>query len=209
MDYSEISALVNKYWEGETTLEEEALLRKFFSTHTHSLPADLQEAAPLFQYFEDEAIKEWPAADLPELLPAPLHEIKTGHNGAQVSWSAADPDNIPENQTATRDTLVPLPATTDNRAKIIRVSPWQNWMKYAAVLLMAVGIGYGGKQFLVKQATIQQQLVQKDSFEDPEKAFAETQKALQLLAKNLNKGTSQMQKLSYFDEATEKIEGNN
>lgn len=187
MDYSEISALVNKYWEGETTLEEEALLRKFFSTHTHSLPADLQEAAPLFQYFEDEAVKEWPVADLPELLPAPLHEINAGHNGAPV----------------------PVPVAANHTSKVVRISPWQNWMKYAAILLMAAGIGYGGKQFLVKQATMQQQLVQKDSFDDPEKAFAETQKALQLLAKNLNKGTSQMQKLSYFDEATEKIEGNN
>ncbi len=187
MDYSEISALVNKYWEGETTLEEEALLRKFFATHTHSLPADLQEAAPLFQFFEEEAIREWPAAHSPELLPASLHEVQPGHNGSQL----------------------PLPVADNHTPRVVRIAPWQNWMKYAAVLLMAAGIGYGGKQFLVKQATIQQQLVQKDSFDDPEKAFAETQKALQLLAKNLNKGTSQMQKLAYFDEATEKIEGSN
>jgi hypothetical protein len=173
MDYSKISGLVNKYWEGETTLEEEILLREFFSTHTELLPADLQEAAPLFLYFKDEAVKEWPEVALPE-LPAVL-------------------------------TI----AATNGVMKPVRISPWQNWMKYAAILLMAVGMGYGGQQFLVKQAEMKQTLAQKDSFDDPEKAFAETQKALQLLAKNLNKGTSQMQKLAYFDEATGKIEGNN
>jgi hypothetical protein len=43
--------------------------------------------------------------------------------------------------------------------------------------------------------------------DDPRYALEETKKALRLLAKNLNKGTTQMQKLSYFNDATEVIEG--
>src|ERR1700712_5746131 len=52
MDYNNIRTLLEKYWEGETSLEEEAQLKRFFHDHPNDLPQDLQEAAPLFQYFE-------------------------------------------------------------------------------------------------------------------------------------------------------------
>ncbi|PSL43346.1 hypothetical protein CLV51_10835 [Chitinophaga niastensis] len=154
MDYNKISALLEKYWEGESSLEEEALLRNFFSTPHHDLPDELQEAAPLFQYFHEEAEKVWEAPS----------------------------------------------------AKVVKLSPLQHWMKYAAVLLMAIGIGYALKQHQHREKAVIVAMKAQD-MEDPQKAYAETKRALQLLAKNLNKGTSKMQKLSYFNEATAVIEG--
>ncbi|MBS0029622.1 hypothetical protein ACTJJ0_17575 [Chitinophaga sp. 22321] len=154
MDYNRISALLEKYWEGETSLEEEETLRVFFSTPHPDLPEALQEAAPMFRYFRAEAEKVW------EVPPA----------------------------------------------RVVKLSPMHHWMKYAAILLVAVGIGYAVKQHgqRERQAVV---AMKEQELNDPQRAFDETRKALQLLAKNLNKGTSKMQKLSYFNEATSLVEG--
>jgi len=159
MDYNKIRALLEKYWEADTSLEEEALLRRFFVTHREALPEDLREAAPLFGYFQAESEKELPA--LPEASILPLR----------------------------------------------RARPWQHWMKYAAMLLLLAGVGYSIQQFRHKQQQLDLYAWQQDTFTDPEKAYRETEKALELLARNLHKGTTQMEKLSYFNEATEKVRG--
>jgi hypothetical protein len=155
MEYNKIRELLEKYWEGETSLEEEEMLRSFYTAEHKDLPADLLEAQPLFRYFSAEANLELP--ELPALTQFPP------------------------------------------------VRAWEHWMKYAAIFLIAIGLGYAGRQYQEKQRRIDVVLAQRDTYDDPQKAFAATQKALRLLAKNLNKGTSQVQKLSYFNEATERI----
>ena len=45
-----MNELVEKYWEGETTLEEEAQLRRYFQDHEP--PAHLRSIAVLFQHYE-------------------------------------------------------------------------------------------------------------------------------------------------------------
>lgn len=171
MDYNHIIALLDRYWEGETTLEEEALLRRFFSESHPDMPEPLQEAAPLFGFFRDEMEKE---QELEERLPAP---------GIPVEASPA---------------------------RVVRLSPFRHWMKYAAVLLMAVGMGYAMKQYQRQETKVHIAEVQQQKMEEETRvAYLETKKALQLLAKNLNKGTDKMQKLSYFNEATGIITGAN
>jgi len=159
MEYNKIRELLERYWEGESSLEEEEMLRSFFAAEHADLPADLLEAQPLFRYLTDEAnleLPELPALELPPVIP-------------------------------------------------MKQRPWDHWMKDAAIFLIAVGLGYSARQFQSKQKRIDVVLAQQDTYEDPRQAYAATQKALQLLAKNLNKGTSKVQKLSYFNEATEKI----
>lgn len=46
MDYKYIEQLIDRYFEGETTLEEEQILRKFFAQD--ELPKHLQQWQPLF-----------------------------------------------------------------------------------------------------------------------------------------------------------------
>ncbi|QJB31252.1 hypothetical protein HF324_07700 [Chitinophaga oryzae] len=169
MDYNHIIALLDRYWEGETTLEEEALLRRFFSESHPDMPEPLQEAAPLFGFFREEMERE-------EALGEKL----------------------------------PVPAEAGPVTKVVPLSPFRHWMKYAAVLLMAVGMGYAMKQF--RQTATKARIAevqQKKMEEETRMAYLETKKALQLLAKNLNKGTEKMQKLSYFNEATGIIAGTN
>ena len=50
MDYNLIRSLLEKYWNCETSLEEEAILRKYFSEEK-DIPDDIKTYIPLFQYF--------------------------------------------------------------------------------------------------------------------------------------------------------------
>jgi lipase chaperone LimK len=52
MDSDKINGLLQKYWNTETSLEEEQLLRDYFSKE--KVPEGLTEAAELFQYFESQ-----------------------------------------------------------------------------------------------------------------------------------------------------------
>jgi hypothetical protein len=162
MAFNKIRELLDRYWEGTSSLEEEEELRRFFATAGEELPADLKEVQPLFSYFVAEAAVVVPV--------------------------------FPDLETV----IVEMPAP-------VKQSPWEHWMKYAAIVLVAIGVGYAARQFQAKEQRLVVVQQGGDTYDDPEKAFAATQKALQLLAKNLNKGTSQVQKLAYFNEATEKI----
>jgi hypothetical protein len=55
MDYNNIRKLLDKYWEGESSLQEETQLREFF-TGT-DVPEDLKTYQPLFQFFQMEQDK--------------------------------------------------------------------------------------------------------------------------------------------------------
>lgn len=163
MEFNKIRELLDRYWDGTSTLEEEEALRSFFSREWADLPADLKEAQPLFSYFA--AAAEMPVPVFPDI------EISVARTPV----------------------------------KPVKQLIWQHWMKYAAVILVALGIGYAVRQTETKHDRIMVALSEQDTFEDPEQAFAVTQKALKLLSRNLNKGTAQVQKLAYFNEATEKI----
>ena len=52
MDYSKIKILLEKYWNCETTLEEESLLQEYLSRS--DIPEDLKEFAALFQYYKSQ-----------------------------------------------------------------------------------------------------------------------------------------------------------
>jgi hypothetical protein len=51
MDSNRINELLSRYWNCETSLEEEAELREHFKSG--KIPDELRETAPLFQYFEE------------------------------------------------------------------------------------------------------------------------------------------------------------
>lgn len=163
MEYSNISALLEKYWACETSEEDELQLREFYAAHEGTLPPDLQEAAPLFRYFHAEGEGD----TMPELF-----------TDVKAPW-----------ETAT----------------IVRPF-WHGWMKYAAVLLVGIGIGYAVHQFLEKRNITEGNYAMRDTYNDPKLAYQETQKALEILSRNLNKGKTQMEKLSYLNDATEMLQ---
>ncbi len=56
MDSNKIEALLAKYWECETSLEEENQLREYFNQQ--DIPAQFKEAAALFVYFGEQRNKQ-------------------------------------------------------------------------------------------------------------------------------------------------------
>lgn len=54
MDYKYIEQLLESYWQGQTTLQEEAILRSFFSQT--NLPQELRKYKPLFTYEKEEPL---------------------------------------------------------------------------------------------------------------------------------------------------------
>ncbi|MFN5169029.1 MAG: hypothetical protein ACK5DD_05360 [Cyclobacteriaceae bacterium] len=56
MDSKHIEVLLEKYWNGDTSLEEEAQLRAYFAQP--DVPQALQSAATLFRYFQHEQEKK-------------------------------------------------------------------------------------------------------------------------------------------------------
>ncbi|WPV64190.1 hypothetical protein [Chitinophaga sp. LS1] len=227
MEYNEIRGLLIRYWEGETSLEEEDLLRSFFAENRQGLPADLQEAAPLFGYFAAEAGKEVPEMgweilegmkEEPEVAGEMAEEVR---EGLEVAGKMPEEmREVPEVGSQMPEAVREVPEvnaevveenTSRSTVVVSMPRPYQHWMKYAAVLLLGVGLVYSGRQFKTKQEEgrnpdrMAQALNQADTYEDSKEAYAATKKALELLAKNLNKGTAQAKKIAYFNEATEYI----
>ncbi len=169
MDSNRIQELLEKYWECETSLEEEQELRAYFSNG--DIDEQFKDEAPLFQYYVNE--KKDGGLDglfdeqvLAELEKSQVSRPKKG-NAVQLFFNLA---------------------------------------KVAAVGLIIVTAGYFIREEMNKQE-VQPYLT--DTFEDPQKAFEETKKALQLISKNFNKGRKEVKKLSAFNEAQEKIKENN
>jgi len=83
MNTSEIEVLLEKYYEGNSSLAEEQLLREFFGGK--EIPAHLKSHQPLCVFFADEKLTEMAVSDFekdmtaqlaeftPEILTVPMH----------------------------------------------------------------------------------------------------------------------------------------
>ncbi len=169
MDSNKIDDLLKKYWECETSLDEEKELRAYFNESEYD--KKYANVAPLFRYYE--------------------REQKIG--GLDNFFDQRILDEIENIQPKVK-----------KKSKIIEL--FGNVVKVAAVGLILITAGYFIKEELSKE---EMKPYVSDTFEDPEKAFEETKKALQMISKNFNKGRKEVKKLSTFNEAQEKVKENN
>ena len=72
MDYKYIDQLLERYWVAETTLEEEEILRAFFSQT--DIPAELEPLRPLFAYEHAEKQQDRFGSDFDERILAMIEE---------------------------------------------------------------------------------------------------------------------------------------
>lgn len=68
MEYNEIEKLLCKYLEGESTLDEEALLKEYFAQA--GLPVERQEMQEMFRYLTNARLESEPTFDITDQLNA-------------------------------------------------------------------------------------------------------------------------------------------
>jgi len=177
MDSRKIEQLIEKYWSCETTLEEEALLKEYFNGD--NIPEELGESGILFQYFAEEKKKQ------ADHILSDQQILDTVLNSQEVK------DRVD---------------TKDKVEKETHYLPWIGTLtKIAAVLLVGLLVTFYVYREQVKEDTLAT-LLETDTYEDTQKAYEETMKALNLISKHLNTGREQTMKLAKFNEAEELIE---
>lgn len=162
MDSKRIEELLSKYWNCETSLEEEKMLREFLIGQ--DVPEQFREASLLFQYFD-----------------------------AQRQQSLAESPF--DQQTMTR-----MVGSTKSRV--------MSWVH--STLRIAAGIAVLATAVWFVRSEIRNDTPQEiiDTYSDPELAFEETKKALLMISKSFGTAEEQAKKINLFNEAQEKIEGN-
>ena len=143
MELHNIKNLLEKYFEGETSLQEEKELKNYFSSE--NIAPELLQYKSMFGYFSEEK-------------------------------------------------------TTESEREIVleKKSNHRKWLGMAASIVILLGIGF----------TFLKQPVQQDdlgTFDDPEMALIETQKAFNLIAENLNKGKESINYLQEYENTKNRI----
>ena len=82
MDSKAMQQLLDKYWEGDTSLEEERQLKAFFQQE--ELPAEFRPFQGLFQYFKEGPSGELPADFSDQLIQQLSEEPSTPKETAKV-----------------------------------------------------------------------------------------------------------------------------
>ena len=141
--HREIENLLEKYFEGETSLAQEQELHNYFSSD--SVAANLEKYRPMFGYFK------------------------------QASQQQHD-----------REILLPV-------KKVKR----SNWMSIAASAVILLGVG----TFAYVNQASEANPSALGTYDDPETALRETQKALDLLAGHVNTGVQSVEYINEYEQS--------
>ena len=149
MELDKLEILLEKYFEGETSIAEEDQLKDYFSSS--NVAQHLEQYKPLFGYFSTSKQQEFTQA---------------------------------------------VPLISKPRAKK-RTTTWLSIAASVTVLL-----GAGTFTYFNYDNTQTQDL---GTYDDPEVAFRETQKALSLLSQNVNVGMESVQYIQQYETAKNKV----
>lgn len=146
MELKLIEALLDKYFEGETSIAEEKQLKAYFGSP--GVAQHLEQYRPLFGYFEE------------------------------------------QQQTQQFEKAIPLKP---------RKQKFVAWLSVAA----SVVVMFGMVMFMNNNGASQAEDL--GTYNDPEVAFRETQKALNILSENVNVGVSGMSYIGEYKKSKEKV----
>ncbi len=161
MDLHEVEQLLEKYWQTETTLEEEQRLREFFASG--QVPPSMKSAADLFTFFQAEKEK----ALAQNFEPAVTKELKKRQGG-----------------------------------KLVSMVGWGNMARIAAGIVVVVAATFLIRQEIRKSYPKELQ----DTYTDPQMAFEETKRALQLIGNSFGKARKEASKMQMLNDAEKKIQ---
>ncbi|MFT4660873.1 MAG: hypothetical protein ACI8XB_001142 [Patiriisocius sp.] len=173
MDYHSIKELIRKFWLGETSLDEEGILKEYFSFNQNP-PEEFEAASEYFAYIKQES-------------------------------------NITLDDDFDIDIMSKIESLESKNGKVIIMKKMWPMLLAACVALM-VGItlinylkddnGEAMEKIYVEEEFI-------DTYDDPEKAYANVRAALMMVSSNLNEGVSYAGEIKKFDQAQKEIEKNN
>lgn len=166
MDSKRLDELLKKYWDCQTSLEEEQELREYF--RQDNVPEELAPAASLFRYFE-----------------------KQKHNLLHEDFDQSMISKV--RQTAG--------VRTTKIRTLITYS-----LRIAAGVAVLVAATFLVRQELRKPDSVAVNGELVDTYDDPQKAFEETKKALEMIGRGFGRAEQQAKKINAFNEAQEKIQ---
>lgn len=148
MELDKIEQLLEKYFEGETTIAEEQQLKNYFSSAV--VASHLQQYQPLFGYFV----------------------VASGEKSQQK---------------------LHLKSTQNQPLK---------WISIAASVVILLGAGFFAYNHIGSTESPKSEL---GTYDDPQQAFEQTQKALAMLSKQVNVGIGGMQYVQQYENTKDQI----
>ena len=147
MESDKINALLEKYFEGETTIAEENELKKYFSSAV--VAPHLQQYQSLFGYYTSDTKQKFE----PKLM-----------------------------------------LQSNKKSKI-------TWIAVAASVVVLLGVGI----YTFNNVSNDKTNPELGTYDDPEEAFKETQKALAMLSNNVNVGIESIQYIENYENTKDQI----
>ena len=186
MEKAMIRTLLEKYWQAETTVEEEQTLAAYFQGP--DIDPELQPYRDLFAYFEEELqVKPAPGFDARILQRLGIANTAPATAANTAPATAADTAPAPAAGTA--------PALAADTAPKIPLRTFRLGFLSAAAAIAALVIGLflltpPPQQPVLTKTTASKQI--KDTYDDPQQALAAVRHALLIASAHLNEGRQQL-----------------
>ena len=163
MDRKNIERLIEKFYNGDTTIGEERMLENFFSQK--KIPASFEAERDLFRFYNSSRNEK-------------LHDDQLEQKIVQAIESEGG------DLTGKKRRLI-YTVTSIAASFLILLGSW-------FILLSPAGPGLALSRY-------------QDTFDNPEIAYLETQKALLYVSSKLNNGTQELNNLAKFDKVTKEL----
>jgi len=180
MEYNSIEALLEKYWEAETSIQEEKELKNFFEMNASGLPPNIEKFRSHF-VFLNETSEVQLSDDFMEKLNAEILSSEKSEMMILVNKEEKD---------------------FSKQKRIISIN-WKMWTSIAATLLLFLAGVLYTQVGIQSTKNPQYACVMVNNVEicDTEKALEITKKALGMLSKNLKKGNKHIRHVKQFGQS--------
>lgn len=192
----DIPDLLDRYWAGETTLEEERRLKAFFASE--NIPEQYRQVAPFFQAIRAEQAVRPEGQLQPHLSIRPVAWYRLAAAAAVllllsagIFWWASQPEP------PLAQVQQPLTPTEQPKAEVAQpelshtVAPSE---VPASIVMATVKRKTRPAKPQLKPATLPEETAPEDSFDDPEQALAEIKAALALVSSKINRSKQTLEK---------------
>ncbi len=198
----DIPDLLERYWEGETTLEEERRLKEFFATEP--VPEQFRQEALLFRALRAQQSVQMPAGREMTVSPRPTFRLAWAaaasvalvicagiwwQHTQSVKSDTAITQNIPNDKPPLQTTFI-TPKSTPEPEKVVQESVT------ATVHRQPATVDRQPSTVNRQPSTVnhQPEAVPPDTYEDPEKALEEIKAVLALVSTKINKSKQEIDK---------------